>query len=155
MAVMLVAPGVAHAACANEDAPFTSISALAAAEAVSCLANEQRAAAGKVTLARNGKLTRIAQGHAEYIGSSGNFSHVDDEGESPTDRATAVGYNWKALGENLVIGDTPLDAVARWMDETRHRKNILRNKYRDIGAGAAAYDSDGNAVYSLVFGVRK
>lgn len=152
---LLMVPGVAHAACANQDAPFTSISAVAAADAVACLANEERAAAGRVSLARNGKLTRIARGHAEYIGSSGNFSHIDDEGENPADRATGVGYNWKAVGETLGVANTPADMVARWLDETRHSKILLKRKYRDIGAGAATFDSDGNAVYVLTFGVRR
>jgi uncharacterized protein YkwD len=156
MAVALAAPSVAQAQCANQDASFTSISATAAAASVECLVNEERAAAGRGTLAHNGKLTRIAAGHADYIGFSNNFSHIDDEGDNPTDRADNVGYNWKRLGETIVIASTAREAVDRWLSESRHRGIMLRSKFRDIGVGAAGSgDFPDAAVFVLDVGVRR
>ena len=155
MAVMLMVPGVAHAACANEEASFASIGAEAAAESLNCLINEERAAAGRPTLSTNSKLTRLSREQADYVGSSGNFSHLNSSGDNPGEQADDLGYNWKAIAQNIVIADTPAEAVDRWVGATEHSRNLFRRKYREIGSGAAGYDSAGNAIYVMTSGVRR
>ena len=156
MAVMLAAPSVAQAQCANENAPVTSISAAEAADALNCVVNEERAAAGKVTLTRNGKLTRIADAQAAFnVAKGGDLSHIDGDGGNPSDRATTVGYNWKAVGENLVLATTAREAVDIWLGDGPHRRNVLKSKYRNVGAGVALDGDSGLAVFCQVYGVKK
>lgn len=156
MALMLAAPGVANAQCANEDAPVASISATAAADAVNCLVNEERASSGKVSLTRNSKLTRIAVNQADYnVARGGDLTHIDSNGDNPAQRASNAGYDWKAVGENIVAASTAREAFSLWLADGPHRRNMLKSKYRQVGAGVTVDGSTGLAVFCQVLGVRK
>ncbi len=70
--------------------------------------------------------------HDEYFG-----HYHPDTGEGPGQRATDVGYSYRAVGENLAAGQKTPDEVMRdWMNSTEgHRENILNPMWVHIGVG--------------------
>jgi uncharacterized protein YkwD len=89
--------------------------------------NAQRAAHGLPALVKNDKLTAAALGHATLMAEKGFFSHQDPEtGSMPWDRATAAGYSYVMIAENLAAGFPTVDLVVNgWMNSPDHRFNIL------------------------------
>lgn len=87
-----------------------------------------------LTLRRD--LSNAARAYAKRMADKEFFSHVAPEGDGPTDRADAVGYNWIRLGETLAAGyQTPADAAKSWRDSPGHAKIIFDPKHRHIGVG--------------------
>ena len=111
------------------------------------------------------KLVEIAREHSEDIANNDFFSHVNPNGESPTDRTRRQGYalykdlggGWHSEGiaENIgtmaagnVVGigyvGNDADSIAKaqvesWMGSSGHRENILKPDYDRLGVGVG-YD---------------
>ena len=67
-----------------------------------------------------------------------------------TQRATAAGYAWRSLGENIAAGQTsPDQAVGDWMSSSGHKANILGN-YENVGFGFG--QAHGKWWWTAVFG---
>ncbi|MFO0880396.1 MAG: CAP domain-containing protein [Gemmataceae bacterium] len=108
-------------------------------------------------------LTRAARLHAENMARQEKFSHALD-GKSVAMRVTDLGYDYRAVGENLALaeaergGDPPPPAMAdvhqHWMDSRSHRANILGEKFREVGL-ATARSKAGTYYYVQVFGVSR
>ena len=82
-------------------------------------------------LALNEQLTLASRLHSQAMAEQDFFSHIDLQGNSPTDRATAQGYVYSA-GENIAAGYDDIDEVHRaWLDSVDHRKNVL-SLYEDF-----------------------
>jgi uncharacterized protein YkwD len=67
----------------------------------------------------------------------GQYSHEDAGGGHVDDRATAAGYTWTSIGENV---GTNMEAQALfdgWMNSEGHRNNILNAGFSEIGVGQA------------------
>ncbi len=98
-------------------------------------------------LAPNGSLTNSARGHSNWMFSSGIQAHNQSSSNSPSSRATAAGYNWSTIGENIyAYADHPLAGHAGfnvdWGDEPNgmqsgrgHRVAIHSTDYREVGIG--------------------
>lgn len=105
-------------------------------------------------LALNEQLTLAARLHSQAMAEQDFFSHIDLQGNSPTDRATAQGYVYSA-GENIAAGYDSIDSVHRaWLDSVDHRKNVL-SLYEDFDEsfhydefGAGLFIPTGGARYS-------
>jgi len=85
-------------------------------------------------LAWNNALTQAALVHAEDMLTRERFSHTGSDGSTAGDRATAAGYPWSALGENIAAGyPTVAVVVAAWMDSPGHCANLMQPAFREIG----------------------
>jgi uncharacterized protein YkwD len=117
------------------------------------LTNAERKGAEKPLppLKMNPKLMEAARKHAANMAAQEKMDHVLD-GKNPADRATAAGYKWRAVGENVAAGQkTPKEVVKAWMDSPPHRENILNDAYNEIGV-AVAKGKDGMLYWAQVFG---
>lgn len=95
-------------------------------------------------------LNQAAQAHAETMASTGQFSHTINN-LGPSDRVTAAGYSWRAVGENIAYGySTPAAVMTGWMNSSGHRANILGANYTELGVGMVK-DSKGRAYWVQVF----
>jgi uncharacterized protein YkwD len=118
------------------------------------LTNAERARAGLAALKANARLMQAAQLQAEQLASTGKLSHVLNNGPypAPQDRLAAVGYRWRAFGENIAYGHPDPEAATRgWMQSPGHRTNILNAAYSEIGT-AYVLDSRGRPYFVQVFG---
>jgi uncharacterized protein YkwD len=98
--------------------------------------NDTRAGLGLGALTQNALLNQIAQTHAEYMASTGVFSHTDAMGRSPGERAIAVGYVGPT-GENIGYNTSPADLYTAWLGSAGHYGNIVNGAYQEIGIGIA------------------
>jgi uncharacterized protein YkwD len=136
-----------------------------ARDAVLCLLNKRRAAAGMKPLDNNNKLLAAASKHNNYMLSHNCFSHQCSGEASMTTRIKSTGYlnganSWQ-VGENLAWGEeglaTPAAIVQAWMDSPGPRANILNASYDEIGIGAdggrpGQARHDNAATYTTDFG---
>jgi uncharacterized protein YkwD len=124
--------------------------------AIVSLTNQARGSAGVAALVESASLDRAAAILCSEVAQTGVWSHTQTGTAYPTmqDRAAAVSYNWRALGENLAgtNGADPQHVVDNWMNSPDHRANILQASYTEIGV---AQQQVGSLVCSVqVFGTR-
>lgn len=102
--------------------------------------NAARQLAGCQPLAVDPALQAAAHAYAGLMVDQHWFDHRSPNGQSPTDRARAAGYQG-GVGENLMMGfkDDPAGAVNDprygWLQSDGHRANILNCDYRRTGVG--------------------
>jgi uncharacterized protein YkwD len=117
------------------------------------LTNLQRAMIGLDPLLPSPALMAAAQTHAEDMAARGYFSHAGLDGSTPATRASAAGYAWIALGENIAQGQsTPEQVMQSWMTSEGHRSNILNPIFENIGVGYAISPRTGNSYWVQLFG---
>jgi uncharacterized protein YkwD len=118
------------------------------------LTNEQRAEKELPPLKPNALLMTLAQKHSENMAKQGKLAHVLDE-KTPADRAVAAGYH-RYVGENVAGGPrlTAKNAFELWLDSEPHKKNIVGERYDEIGIGIARAEN-GEVYYTQVFGMQK
>jgi uncharacterized protein YkwD len=123
--------------------------------------NALRAANGLPALIPDPILMGVAQGHAEYMASTGILTHYSADGSRPYQRSLAAGYPVAgdlSLGgfhsENIIAGVnmTPAEAVSRWTGDAPHLNTMLSPQYVDIGAGVSIV---GNKIYYVIDTSRK
>jgi len=103
-------------------------------EGFSLLLNDERRANGVMEVQMDSRLTAAAQAHADDMVDNGYLSHTDLTGGGPGDRATAVGYDWNFIAENIAQGFYSNAAVIdAWMNSPGHRANMLDNRAEDFG----------------------
>lgn len=100
------------------------------------LTNLERQKAGIAALRLSNQLNQAAQNHADDMAKNHYFNHTGLNGSQPSDRATAAGYNYSYIGENIAAGgSTPAATIQQWMNSQGHRENILNSNYTEIGFG--------------------
>jgi uncharacterized protein YkwD len=108
--------------------------------AVVCLINQQRAARGLPRLHASRLLDDSAQGWANRMVATGDFTHGSDFAA----RISAVGFAWSAAGENIASGFATPNAVVRaWMASTGHCQNILNPTFSRVGTGISPHTVGG------------
>ena len=124
----------ADAACPGANAAVSHASAAELRSAVVCLINQQRAIHHLPPLQASPRLNRSAQNWTNVMVATDQFTH----GANFASRITAVGYAWRAAGENIATGfATPRSVVRAWMASTGHCENILSPIYRNVGTGVS------------------
>ena len=104
----------------------------------------------------NCQLESAAGGHSADMANNNFFSHTGSNGSGLGDRATAAGYNWNALGENIAAGYTSVGSVLQgWIDSDGHCANLMGASFTEMGAArrdnpASTYGS----YWTQVFGRR-
>jgi uncharacterized protein YkwD len=115
------------------------------------LHNAYRDSKGLGALAVNALLTAAAQKHAQWMAANQNMSHTGAGGSGPGSRASAEGYRYRAIGENIAMGyATPESVMQGWKSSAGHNRNIL-STWQHIGLGLAV-DSRGRRYWCAVFG---
>ncbi len=110
--------------------------------AIRARVNGERARVESPPLAESAELDRAAQAHAEDMLARGYFEHESPERHTVRERAQSAGYRWRAVGENIALGQLTADEVMdSWMKSPEHRENILDPEYRDLGVGLALGES--------------
>ncbi|MFC0134916.1 CAP domain-containing protein [Massilia eurypsychrophila] len=126
--------------------------------------NEARAAgqtcgdaqfAAVAALAWNSALGDAALSHSLDMASQHFFQHKGKDGRLVGERASAAGYRWRRVGENIAAGqESAEDAVAGWLSSPGHCANIMNPAFTEMGAAYAVDTSrDTPRVYwTQVFG---
>lgn len=85
-------------------------------------------------LSWNRALAEAAERHSVDMAARRYFDHVSPDGKRVSQRVTAQGYNWRAVGENLAGGDTTVNAViAGWLASPEHCQNMMSPAYAEVG----------------------
>jgi uncharacterized protein YkwD len=123
--------------------------------------NGLRRSQGLAPLDEDARLTSDARAFAAYLARTGKFSHTAD-GRTPADRATAAGYDYCHIAENIAYAEDSRgfksEPLARtlmegWAASPGHRRNLLDPESQEIGVGvAAAPDTPGKYVAVQEFG---
>jgi uncharacterized protein YkwD len=117
------------------------------------LTNAERAKAGCPALALDARLSKAAQAHTDEMARTGDLTHTGANGSDVGDRATAAGYIWRGIAENIAAGQpTPSEVVKSWMTSPGHRQNILNCTYRHLGAGYVRVSDQYGHYWTQVFG---
>ncbi|NEX63474.1 CAP domain-containing protein [Noviherbaspirillum sp. 17J57-3] len=97
-------------------------------------------AAGPVTW--NARLFDAAAAHAQDMAANNYFSHVSLDGTTFSQRITAAGYAWSAVGENIAAGQTtPAEVMAAWLASPGHCANIMNAAYTEVAVACVRNDA--------------
>ena len=97
-------------------------------------------AAGAVTW--NDKLADAAAGHAQDMAANNYFSHTSQDGRTFSQRISATGYIWSAVGENIAAGQTtPEQVMNAWLQSPAHCENIMNATYVEAGVACVKNDA--------------
>lgn len=103
---------------------------------VLALTNQFRAQNQLAPLTLNVELNAAALGHSRDMALRDYFSHTGLNGSTLSDRARAVGYAARSLGENIAAGQTtPATVVQGWINSPGHRANLLNPSFTELGVG--------------------
>jgi uncharacterized protein YkwD len=135
----------ARAACTGTTLHADQLAPQDYADAIFCLLNREREAAGLKPVRYSFQLNGAAVSFTATMRDQGFFDHTAPDGSTPTSRIRATGYLRNArrwmIGENIAWGEgpkgTPAAIMAAWMASPGHRENILTGKFREIGIGVA------------------
>ena len=93
-------------------------------------------------------LQRAARAHSKDMIRRDYFAHGNAGA-----RLKRYGYDWRVYGENIAGGSGSYGAPGvifrRWMNSRPHRKNILDNRFREIGIGTYTGNYRGYRNYTM------
>ncbi len=114
--------------------------------------NNQRERFNTESLLENEKLNRTAEIKLEDMFEDQYFAHISPSGEGVGDIAGKITYQYLLIGDNLAMGSyrDDEDVVGAWMNSPGHRKNILEEKYKEIGVAAGQGNYQGKEVWMAV-----
>jgi uncharacterized protein YkwD len=93
-------------------------------------------------LAWNALLFDAAAGHAQDMATNNYFSHVSQDGRTFSQRISAAGYAWSAVGENIAAGQASVDEVMNsWLQSPGHCENIMNGNYTEVAVSCARNDA--------------
>ena len=120
------------------------------------LTNKKRTDRGYVALRWDARLNELARDRAEYMASTGTFSHSQD-GKSVFDMMTKAGIAWYGAGE-IIAWNNAADlaystamAVQGWMDSAPHKAIMLSKDYNYVGFGLAVSPTTGKRYWAGVY----
>ncbi|MEQ9561926.1 MAG: CAP domain-containing protein, partial [Woeseiaceae bacterium] len=110
--------------------------------------------AATIPLRADTALERAAALHAQDMAENNFLGHAGSSGSLPGERATAAGYAWSAIGENVAAGQTSAEEVVQtWLDSPGHCENLMSPDYSETGvAHAVSNRSDKGTYWVQVFG---
>ncbi len=114
--------------------------------------NQVRNGLGLPSLYLDSALNSIAQAHSADMVARNFFSHVNPSGLTPTNRATAAGFNYP-VGENIAMATTLLAIHTSLMNSPGHYNNTIKSDWTRAGVGIA-YKSNGYIYVTIMFSVR-
>ena len=110
--------------------------------------------AATTTLKWSCNLTTAADTHTRDMASNNFFSHTGSDGLTVSNRVTATGYKWRAVGENIAAGQPTEEVVMQdWIDSPGHCANIMNPTYEDFGSAFIFTDqANFSSYWTQVFG---
>jgi uncharacterized protein YkwD len=151
LAVMAASAPTADASCAGE----RSKSRTAAARAIFCLVNQERARRGIPTLSYDGRLSRVAGRHARHMVKYSFTGHNSPISGGLVKRvkgahvfSSSRGFS---VGENLGWGGSALAINRAWMHSAIHKKASLYRKFTKVGIGVVRGLPHGSKRRSLTY----
>jgi hypothetical protein len=116
--------------------------------------NSLRAGVGLHAYVWNNQLAAAAQQQSEYMAVTGDVSHTQSNGSTPTSRATANGYTGSMIAENIYGGLTAQasDAWNFWVNSGVHYATLTNARDNEIGIGMAT--GEHGTFFALVIGYR-
>jgi uncharacterized protein YkwD len=94
------------------------------------------------------RLAAAAQGHCDDMVQKAYFSHTGSDGSQVSDRVTAAGYAWNAVGENIAAGQQTADAVVQaWLESPGHCSNIMGASFTNLGVALTLAPGDKYGIY--------
>lgn len=147
------ASAIACTASDSEAFRETMLAVIRAARAASRMCGDGiHQATGTVTW--NPLLEQAALSHVQDMAYVNFFSHEGSDGLSVSNRADNVGYNWRAIGENIAAGQLDIDEVHQgWLDSPGHCRNIMNPLFTEVGAACVpGVDTDYGTYWAVVFG---
>jgi hypothetical protein len=114
--------------------------------------NGLRASLGLPGYTLNGALSAAAANQAQWMATTGQISHTQADGSTPSSRAAAAGYGGSWVSENIYAGTNAGvgDAWVFWLNSPIHYRGMTNASYQEIGIASAS--SDWGRAYVLVFG---
>lgn len=114
--------------------------------------NSLRASLGLHAYSLNGALSAAALSHAVWMAETGQVSHTQPNGSTPTTRAAAAGYPGSWVSENIYAGTnaTTDHAWGFWINSPIHYRGLTNGSYDEIGIGYAT--TSWGSAFVLVFG---
>lgn len=80
-------------------------------------------------------LESAAYRHSSDMANSDFMSHTGSDGSKMSDRVNATGYAWSAIGENVAVGQSSINAVVNaWLSSEGHCLNIMSADFDQMGA---------------------
>lgn len=115
------------------------------------LTNAERQEVGLATLTANSQLEKAALNKANDMAAKGYFDHTGPDGRRPWDWVADAGYAYVYAGENLAKDFTSAQStMTALMNSPSHRKNILNDKYSEIGIAVIDATFDGKPTTLMV-----
>ncbi len=143
--------------CPNANASARDVSAEKLGKAVECLIGKERNQADRKKLDLVGSIDGVAERHTDVMIAEGCLDHQCGNEKPLKKRIVRSGYPIPGgrYGFSEVTGCslTPRSMVDAWMESQFHRRQILGEKYRDIGVGADKGNPDVPACQGQLRGV--
>ncbi len=115
------------------------------------LTNEDRTDNGLHSLEPNETLAEAAQMKANHMAEEGYFAHDAPDGTTPWEWFQEAGYTYRSAGENLAVNFADSEMVEdAWMNSPPHRKNILAEKFTEVGIATARGEYEGKETVFVV-----
>ena len=103
-------------------------------------------------LAWDDQLAQAALNHSRDMATINFFSHTGSDGLDVSGRATDVGFDWAAIGENIAAGQLDVAEVQQgWIESEGHCANIMSDLFSHMGA--ACVQNEGNTQYGTYWTV--
>lgn len=131
-------PGTTDSTCQLANFQVDLIQQINAARAVtrSC-GGTTRPAANAVSW--DAALAAAAARHSSDMAQNNFFNHTGSDGSTVGLRATAAGYSWSGIGENIAAGYTSVSAVMTgWLSSEGHCNNIMNSAYTHVALACVA-----------------
>jgi len=147
------ASAVSCAASNSDEFRETMLAVIQAARAASRMCgNSSHDATGSVSW--DTSLEQAALSHVQDMAYVNFFSHEGSDGLSVSSRADMVGYNWRAIGENIAAGQLDIEEAHQgWLDSPGHCRNIMNPLFTEVGAACVpGVDTDYGTYWAVVFG---
>ncbi len=103
------------------------------------------------TLVISPLLMEAAQLKANDMAEKGYFAHTCPDGVTPWHWFDKVGYGYRYAGENLAVNFTEAHQVDKaWMESPTHKKNIVNERFQEIGIATATGEYKGREAIFVV-----
>jgi uncharacterized protein YkwD len=103
----------------------------------------------------NCQLEEAALVHSKDMGDNNFFSHTGSNGLRIGSRATATGYSWSMVGENIAAGFYTVGSVMQgWLASPSHCSTIMNPTYKESATVAyIANNADYEVYWTMVLGL--
>lgn len=115
------------------------------------LTNQERTSRQLAVLSVSPLLNKAAEKKLADLFKHQYFSHNSPDGTKFSAWVKDTGYSYTIVGENLAMGfGTDEQIIKAWMESPKHRENILKERYKEIGMAIAKGKLNGEYVTMVV-----